>query len=143
MRNKSFLPGATLGVAALLGSVVATVPAAHAGGGDFTERAGACAANSSWVLKAKHELGRIELEYSVETRRAGQAWNVRITDNGKEVFAGKRTTNLVSRSISVDRMLANRAGTDRFVARAVNARTGEVCWGALPLAPGGGSGNSG
>jgi hypothetical protein len=142
MRNKRFLPGATLGVAVLLGSVVATVPA-HAGGGDFTERSGACAANSSWVLKAKHELGRIELEYSVETARAGQAWNVRITDNGTQVFAGKRVTNQVSRSISVDRMLANRAGTDRFVARAVNARTGEVCRGTLALAPGGGSGNSG
>jgi hypothetical protein len=36
-------------------------------------------------------------------------------------------------------MLANRAGTDRFVARAVNARTGEVCRGRVALGAAGGN----
>jgi hypothetical protein len=142
MRSRNAYPTATLGVAALLGSVVAAVPA-HAGGGDFTERSGACSANSSWVMKAKHDTGRIEMEFSVETNRAGQRWSVRVRDNGAVVFSGSRVTNRISRSLSVDRMLTNRAGTDRFVARATNARTGEVCRGHVALRAAGSSGGSG
>jgi hypothetical protein len=139
MDTKKAYPAA-IGAAVLLGSVVAAVPA-QAGGGDFTERNGACSMNSSWVTKAKHDTGRIELEFSVETQRARQPWSVRVKDNGVLVFSGNRVTNRISRSFSVDRMLANRAGTDRFVARAVNARTGEVCRGRVALdAAGGNSG---
>ena len=141
MRTRNTYPAA-LGAAVLLGSVVAAVPA-YAGGGDFTEETGSCSANSSWVMKAKHDTGRIEMEFSVESQRAGQRWTVRIRDNGRLVFSGQRLTNRVSRSLSVDRMLANRAGTDRFVARATNARTGEVCRGHVALAPAGSSGSSG
>lgn len=133
---------AAIGSAVLLGSVIAAAPA-QAGGGDFTERTGSCSANASWVMKAKHDTGRIEMEFSVESQRAGQRWTVRIRDNGRLVFSGKRLTNRISRSLSVDRMLANRAGTDRFVARATNARTGEVCRGHVALAPAGSSGSSG
>jgi hypothetical protein len=140
MRTRNAYPAA-IGAAVLLGSVVAAVPA-QAGGGDFTEETGACSAGSSWVMKAKPDLNRIELEFSVETQRAGQRWAVRVTDNGKLVFSGNRTTNRISRSMSVDRMLADRAGTDRFAARAVNARTGEVCRGHVALGAGSG-GNSG
>jgi hypothetical protein len=137
MDTKKAYPAA-IGAAVLLGSVVAAVPA-QAGGGDFTERSGACSMNSSWVTKAKHDTGRIELEFSVESLRAGQAWSVRVKDNGVLVFSGNRVTNRISRSFSVDRMLANRAGTDRFVARAVNARTGEVCRGSVALGAAGGN----
>lgn len=133
---------AVIGSAVLLGSVIAAAPA-QAGGGDFTERTGSCSANASWVMKAKHDTGRIEMEFSVETQRAGQRWTVRVRDNGALVFSGARRTNRISRSLSVDRMLTNRAGTDRFVARAINARTGEVCRGRVALAPAGSSGNSG
>ena len=133
---------AVIGSAVLLGSVIAAGPA-QAGGGDFTERTGSCSANASWVMKAKHDTGRIEMEFSVETQRAGQRWTVRVRDNGALVFSGARRTNRISRSLSVDRMLTNRAGTDRFVARAINARTGEVCRGRVALAPAGSSGNSG
>ncbi|HET8960749.1 hypothetical protein [Nocardioides sp.] len=133
---------AVIGSAVLLGSVIAAAPA-QAGGGDFTERTGSCSANASWVMKAKHDTGRIEMEFSVETQRAGQRWTVRVRDNGALVFSGARRTNRISRSLSVDRMLTNRAGTDRFVARAINARTGEVCRGRVALAPAGSSGSSG
>lgn len=133
---------AAIGSAVLLGSVIAAAPA-QAGGGDFTERTGSCSANASWVMKAKHDTGRIEMEFSVESQRAGQRWTVRVRDNGALVFTGARRTNRISRSLSVDRMLTNRAGTDRFVARAINARTGEVCRGRVALAPAGTSGNSG
>jgi hypothetical protein len=141
MRTRNAYPAA-IGAAVLLGSVVAAVPA-HAGGGDFIEETGACSMGSSWVMKAKHDTGRIELEYSVETRRAGQMWSVRVKDNGVLVFSGDRRTNVRSRSLSVDRMLPNRAGTDRFLARAVNARTGEICRGHVALGAAGSGGGAG
>jgi hypothetical protein len=141
MRTRNAYPAA-IGAAVLLGSVVAAVPA-QAGGGDFTERTGGCSIGSSWVMKAKHDTGRIEMELSVETQRAGQKWSVRVTDNGKLVFSGDRRTNVRSRSLSVDRMLTNRAGTDRFRARAVNARTGEVCRAQVALRAAGSGGGSG
>jgi len=141
MRNKIY-PAAAVGVATLVGSLVTSVPA-HAGGGDFTEETGACAGGSSWIMKAKNDLGRIEMEFSVETARAGQAWSVRVTDNGMLVFSGNRTTNRISRSFSVDRMLTDRAGTDRLVARAKNAKTGEVCRGHVAFGATGSGGSSG
>ncbi len=141
MRTRNAYPAA-IGAAVLLGSVVAAVPA-YAGGGDFTEETGACSMGSTWVMKAKHDTGRIEMEFSVESQRAGQTWAVRVRDNGALVFSGNRVTNRISRSFSVDRMLANRAGTDRFVARATNARTGEVCRGHVALGAVGSSGGSG
>ncbi len=142
MRHQIAYPAAAIGAAVLVGGVFAAVPA-HAGGGDFIEEDGACSARSSWVMKAKHDDGRIELEFSVESNRAGQVWAVRITDNGALVFSGNRTTNQISRSFSVDRRPANRAGTDRFVGRATNARTGEVCRGHVNLGADGSSGGSG
>lgn len=141
MRTRNHYPAA-IGAAALLGTVIAAVPA-HAGGGDFTEETGACAMGSTWVMKAKPVARGIEMEFSVDTARAGQTWAVRVTDNGKQVFTGNRVTNRISRSLSVDRMLADRAGADRLVARATNAKTGEVCRGhvALGAAGSGGSGS--
>lgn len=132
MRSRNVYPAATMGVAVLLGSVVAAVPA-YAGGGDFVEETGTCSMGSAWTAKAKHDTGRIELEFSVDSNRVGQAWSVRVTDQGALVFSGHRTTNGISRSFSVDKMLTNQAGTDRLVARAVNAKTGEVCRGHVAL----------
>ena len=140
MRTRNTYPAA-IGAAVLLGSVVAAVPA-YAGGGDFTEETGTCAMGSTWVMKAKPDTGRIEMEFSVDSNRAGQIWSVRVKDQGALVFSGNRMTNRISRSFSVDRMLTDRTGTDTFVARATNAKTGEVCRGHVALAAAGGSGGS-
>jgi hypothetical protein len=142
MNKLNGYPLATLGVAALLGSVMATVPA-HAGGGDFIEEDGACSANASWIMKAKHDDGRIELEFSVDSNRAGQTWAVRVTDNQRLVFAGEKVTNRLNQRFSVDRRPANLAGTDHFLGRARNVRTGEVCRGHVDLGRLGSSGGSG
>lgn len=124
---------AAISAAMLLGGVVTALPAQAGGGAEFRERAGSCAGASSWDLKAKPNHRRLELEFSVETRRAGQTWRVRVLDNGRRVYAGKRVTNRISRSLSVDRMVANRRGTDRLVGWARNVRTGEVCRGRLVM----------
>ena len=133
MRTRNTYAAATMGAAVLLGSVVAAVPAHAGGGGDFTQRTGACSMGSTWIAKAKPHVNRIELEFSVETQRAGQMWSVRVTDNGVLLFDGNRRTTVRSRSLSVDRFADNRAGADHFRARAVNARTGEVCRGHVPF----------
>jgi hypothetical protein len=140
MRTANACSTAALGVAALLGSVVAANPA-HAGG-DFTEEEGACSVSSTWLMKAKHDSGRIELEFEVQSNRSGQTWAVRIRDNGVLVFSGDKVTNRFER-FSADRRPANRTGTDHFVGRATNARTGEVCRGHVDLGAVGSSGGSG
>lgn len=119
-----------LGAALLLGSVIAATPA-HAGGTNFTQNTGACSMGSTWIMKAKPHLNQIELEFSVDTHVARQTWAVRVTDNKNLVWAGDMVTRRISRSFSVDRFAANRAGIDHFVGRTTNAKTGEVCVGRL------------
>jgi hypothetical protein len=134
---------AALGAAMLLGSLVATTPAYAGGGGDFTQETGACSMVSSWTMKAKPVARGIEMEFSVDSNRLGQAWAVRLTDNGQMLFSGNRTTNGLSRSFSVDKILADGAGVDRLVARAMNAKTGELCRGHVALGAAGGGGGKG
>ena len=116
MTTRRTYPAAAIGVATLVGGVLVAFPA-HAGGGDFTEEEGACSRNSTWLMKAKHDTGRIELEFEVQSNRAGETWAVRITDNGVLVWSGNKVTNRFER-FSADRRPSNRAGTDRFVGRA-------------------------
>ena len=49
----------------------------HGGGGSVVEARGTCTNGAHWDLKAKHNDGRIELEFEVDTNRAGQVWAVR------------------------------------------------------------------
>jgi len=91
------------------------------------QRVGQCSASADWKLKAKQDDGRIEVELEVDSNRVGQTWSVRLTDNGTQVFAGRRVTRGPSGSFSVERHTANRPGVDRFVGTARNVATGETC----------------
>ncbi len=96
---------------------------------------GSCSMRSDWKLKAKTEDGgRLKVEFEVDSNRVGQAWNVTITDNGVRVFAGTRKTLAPSGSFTVERLVPNRTGTDRFRAVATQAATGERCVGTLSFA---------
>ena len=136
MRTTRNIYPAAIGAAVLLGTVLAAAPAQAGGGGNFVEETGACTMGSTWVMKAKPAAGRIELEFSVDSHRVGQTFAVRLTNQRTLVFSGNRTTNGISKSFSVDKMLTDQAGTDRLVARATNAKTGEVCRGHVALAAG-------
>ena len=143
MSTRLVYPSIAISVATLFASLAAATPA-QAGGGDFTEEAGACSMVSAWDMKAKPVAGgRIEMEYSVDSNRLGQAWAIRVSNNRTLLFKVNRTTNGISRSFSVDKMLKDRAGTDRFVARTTNTRTGEVCRAHVALGAAGSSGSSG
>lgn len=107
---------------------------AHASGGDRgVERTGRCSAGAEWELEAKHDDGRIETEFEVDSNRVGQTWRVRLADNGVVVFRGSRLTVAPSGSFSLERRMANRAGTDTIRAVATHVATGQRCVGTVSL----------
>lgn len=110
---------------ATLGAVAGPVAAKD---GDVIRR-GQCTSTSTWKLKLSPEDGRIEVEFQVDQNRNDRLWYVTIRDNGVLAWKGSRYTRAPSGAFTVRRLITNRAGSDRIVARAVNARTGEVCRG--------------
>lgn len=127
--NKRTLPTILLAAGLVLGLASPAV----ASGGDATRVNGTCSGSSVWKLKAKARDGALETEFEVDSNRNGQVWNVRIKQNGVQVFSGARTTVAPSGSFGVERTFADNAGIDRFVAVATNPRTGETCRGTLSL----------
>lgn len=129
-RNAAIVTATT---AALTGLVL-TAPAANASGGGSDVRAnGTCTIGASWKLKAKPDDGRLSIEFEVDSNRVGQAWAVRLTDNGNRIFARTRTTQAPSGSFTVSILRPNLAGTDIIRARAVNPVNGSVCAGRVTL----------
>jgi hypothetical protein len=112
--------------AAVIAVGLTAVSPAAAKDGDIVVR-GNCTAATDYKFKVQPRGSVHEYEFEVDSNRNGQAWNVRITDNGVVVFRGTRTTTAPSGSFSVEGRTANRAGTDVFVARATNPTTGERC----------------
>ena len=119
-------------VAILVGSVMAVGPLASAGGGDVIRR-GSCSARSDWKLKLSPQDGGIEVEFEVDSNVNGQAWRVRIKQDGNRIFSGRRVSRAPSGSFEVRRVTGDSAGTDHFRARATNLATGEVCVGAASI----------
>lgn len=125
---------ALVGTLAATGSLLATTPAAYAGDDDGeVRRSGGCSGSATWELKGKHDDGRLEVEFEVDSNRAGQVWRVRIRDNDVRVHAGRHTTRAPSGSFSVERRIADRAGDDRIVARARHRASGQVCRGVVTV----------
>jgi hypothetical protein len=128
----SLNPARLLASSALVGVLTLgalAVPAATfaSGGGSAVRATGTCTVHSTAKLKAKHDSGRIEVEFEVDQNRNGRLWNVTVSDDGHRVFTGARRTVAPSGSFSLAVRIPNRAGADIIVARAVNATTGEVC----------------
>ena len=101
------------------------VGSAHASGGTVISRHGTCVGGATYTLKAKHDNGLIEVEWQVDSNRAGQVWTVRLRDNGVLFFSGQRTTQAPSGSFTVRRSTHNRAGGDLIRARSVHGSS--VC----------------
>src|SRR3954447_17600177 len=120
-----------LTVAATIGATLVTplaMGSAHAkgGGNPVVTRHGTCAGGgATYTLKAKHDNALIEVEWQIDSNKAGQAWSARLRDNGALFFSGHRTTQPPSGSFTVHRRTANRAGGDVIRARSVHGST--VC----------------
>jgi hypothetical protein len=131
-RFASLNPSRLFASSALVGALTVgalAVPAVTfaSGGGAGVRSTGTCTVHSTAKLKAKHDNGRIEVEFEVDQNRNRRLWNVTVSDNGHRVFTGSRTTVAPSGSFSLTVRIPNRAGADAIVARAVNATSGEVC----------------
>jgi hypothetical protein len=122
---------AALTAALALPAVVLAAAPAQARGGDAVEARGTCGAGVTWKLKAKHEDGRIEVEYEVDSNRVGQLWTVSLTDNTVRVFSGQRRTVAPSGSFTVRVLTADRAGTDVIRSRATFGT--QTCTGAVTV----------
>ena len=103
--------------------------ASHGGDDDRVIKTGSCSGGADWKLKVKTDDGRLEVEGEVDSNQSGQSWNWKIKDNGSVAAKGSATTGGRSGSFSVERKIANQAGTDTVVFRA--KRSGEVCTGTI------------
>ncbi len=123
----------TFAIGTLVATSMALAPAASAKGSDGVRASGSCSAGATSKIKAKHDDGRIEVEFEVDSNKVGQTWAVRIKDDGDRVFSGHRVTKAPSGSFSVEKRVPNRAGTDSFVAVAKNTKSGEKCTARVSL----------
>lgn len=101
-----------------LAVVAAGATSAEAKGREVIRSGGCDNSAATWKLKATSDDGGIEVEFQVDSNRAGQVWSVRMGDNGHRFYTGTKTTAGASGSFAVQRRIANRAGTDQIRARA-------------------------
>jgi hypothetical protein len=117
LRTRLLITTAAITVS-LTAPVLAAATPAFASGGGGVSASGACTNGGHFKLKAKHDNGKIEMEYQVDSNRAGQVWAVRITDNGAVVVSRHATTAGSSDSFTIRKVIANRVGPDKIRARA-------------------------
>ena len=93
---------------------------------------GNCTGAASSKLKAKHDDGRIEVEFEVDQNKNGVTWKVRFRRNGERVVKTRATTHAPSGSFSVERKIGNPPGSDKIVGRAISPG-GQVCRASLTI----------
>lgn len=134
MMRKTIITMAVATVAALAMLVPAGLANADDGpdGRDRPDRQrhGQCDPRGRYELELDREDGRIEVDYEVTSRRAGQRWVITMKHDGVRFFHGSKVTRLDDDDrpdLEIDRKVANHSGRDRFRVRAVQPATGAVC----------------
>jgi len=112
-------------LAAIAAAVLVAVPATSAKDGDVLVR-GSCTGASTSKLKLSEEDGRIEVEFEVDQNRNGVRWTVVLRRPTTVLVRTTRVTRAPSGSFELRRVVGNRAGPDRIIARATRS-SGEVC----------------
>jgi hypothetical protein len=130
-RTKLLMTAAAIMTAPVVAAATPAFASGGGGGGAGVSASGACTNGGHFKLKAKHDDGRIKLEYEVDSNRAGQVWAVRIKDNGVVVVSRHATTAGPSGSFTIEKKIANRAGSDKIHARATFKN--HTCKGAVTL----------
>lgn len=119
---------------AVVASLALLVPAGAAWAGDEDViREGSCSGSTDWKLKLSPEDGGLEVEFEVDQNVTGDRWRVRIRHDGDLAFRGVRTTRGASGSFEVRIVEDDRAGRDRFTARARNLSSDEICRGSASI----------
>ena len=112
-------------LAVALAAALVAIPATSAKDGDVLVR-GACTGPSSSKLKLSEEEGRIEVEFEVDQNRNGVRWTVTLRRPTTLLVRTTRVTRGPSGSFELRRVVGNRVGSDRIIARATRS-SGEVC----------------
>jgi hypothetical protein len=110
---------------AALATALVVVPATSAKDGDVLVR-GNCTGATTSKLKLSEEDGRIEVEFEVDQNRNGVRWTVTLRRPTALLVRTTRVTRGPSGSFELRRLVGNRAGSDRIIARAARS-SGEVC----------------
>jgi hypothetical protein len=121
-RSRTAVAGA--GVAALLAVGVPLAVAAPASAD--TEKRGSCSGSARFDYEVEKDDGRFEVSFEVDSDVVGQQWRLRLFHDGQRYASVLRTTDRDGEA-DVERDRPNTTGEDSFRARAVNARTGEIC----------------
>lgn len=100
---------------------------------DDVKRRGSCGDSSSWELDLERTPGGIEVDFEVDQNVVGDRWGVKLVHNGDVFFRDVRTTHGDDGSFDVERHTNDAAPIDRFVAKAVNRSTGEICRGTAAI----------
>ena len=130
--NSTLARGLGLAVALALAAPLTLAGPAQASGGTAVVNRSSCVGGGIFTLKAKHDdAGVIEVEYEVDTNRAGQVWGVRLLHDGVTIFSGHATTVAPSGSFTLHRRTGNWSGTDVIQSRAV--RGAQACGGRVAL----------
>ncbi len=105
------------------------------GGGDRPEvrAAGVCGRGATSRLKLRARDGAIDVEFEVDQNRAGRLWRVVVVHEGRVQWRGRARTTAPSGSFAVHRRIADYAGADQVMARAVGPR-GMTCQATALLA---------
>ena len=130
-RTRLLMTTAAITVSLTAPLLAAATPAFASGGGGGVSSGGACTNGGHFELKAKHDDRGIEMEYQVDTNRAGQVWAVQITDNGAVVVSRHATTAGPSGSFTIRKVIADRPGPDKIHAHATFKN--QVCGGTVTL----------
>jgi hypothetical protein len=104
------------------------LPVTAASAADAVTRTGACTGSSTWSLRAAEAEGDVAaLRLFVNSRRAGQTWNVALSRQGSVFLTTHRTTNSAG-DFTVTRSAREANDVDDvYTARTLNLSTGEVC----------------
>ena len=110
---------------AVVAAGLVLIPATAAKDGDVLVR-GTCTGATTSKLKLSEEDGRIEVEFEVDQNRNGVRWSVVLRRPTTVLARGTRVTRGPSGSFEFRRVVGNRAGQDRIIARATRS-SGEAC----------------
>jgi hypothetical protein len=110
---------------AVCAAALVLIPATAAKDGDVLVQ-GTCTGATTSKLKLSEEDGRIEVEFEVDQNRNGVRWSVVLRRPATVLVRTARVTRGPSGSFELRRVVGNRAGPDRIIARATRP-TGAVC----------------
>ena len=118
-------PIAALAGGLLLVGIVA-VPASAKDGDKVVRSRCSLGANSKLKVAPRASDNRTEIEFEVDSNANGQTWNVLITDRGKVVLSGVRTTAAPSGSFTARTRVSGASG-HTIMATAKDRASGQTC----------------